>query len=143
MAEINIDSLQNFCDKLKTELVPRTYIKPDLLLEFDIDSIYIWYLLPSITLYLAKWDLSIYIHFLCFKLRIRLCPNIFKYNSYNCIRIPILPYIVYQRYQRDEFPNQIEVVFYKWFYRYSFGGIKPKEITKYYRTKKFIKSFDD
>ena len=124
MEETNIDSLQNFCDKLKTELLPRTHIKPDLLLEFDIDSIYIWYLLPSITLYLAKWDLSIY-------------------GSYNCIRIPILPYIVYQRYQREEFPNQIEVVFYKWFYRYSFGEIKPKEITKYYRTKKFIKSFDD
>lgn len=41
MEETNIDTLQNFCDKLKTELLPRTYIKPDLLLEFDIDSIYI------------------------------------------------------------------------------------------------------
>lgn len=41
MEETNIDLLQNIYNKLKTELLPRTHIKPDLLLEFDIDSIYI------------------------------------------------------------------------------------------------------
>ena len=46
----------------------------------------------------------------------------------------------------DQIMMNIDIItdiFYKWFYRYSFGKIKPNKITKYYITNKFIKSFDE
>lgn len=124
-------------------MLSKNYIRPVTLFEFDINSIYIWYLLSSIRFYISKWDFSLYINFLCFQLRIHLCLNSFKYTSFDSFGFSLLPYIVYQRYPRDEWPNQIELVFYKWFYRYCFGKIKPDKITKYYRTNRFIRSFDE
>lgn len=134
---------KEFFDKVKKETEKSLFISPSMKIEFDIDSIYICYLLPSISLYFGKWDLHFYIHFLHFKLSIRLCPDIFKYSDYNPICISLLPYIVFQDYQRLEFPYSIEIQFYGWFYRYCFGGKKPNKITQYHRTNKFIKFFKD
>ena len=139
----NIEFFKKFCNTLKTDMLSKNYIRPVTLFEFDVDSIYIWHLLPFIRCYISKWDFSLYVNFLCFQLRIHLCLNSFKYSSVDSFGFTLLPYIVYQKYQRKEWPNQIEIVFYKWFYRYCFGKIKPDKIIKYYRTNKFIKSFDE
>lgn len=135
--------VKEFLNKIKRESEKYSFISPAMKIEFDIDSVYICHLTPSISLYFGKWDFHFYIYFLHFKLSIRLCPDIFKYSDYNPIHISLLPYIVFQNYQRSEFPYQIEIQFYGWFYRYCFGGKTPNKITQYFRTNKFIRHFDE
>lgn len=140
MSEIEY-KFKDLYESLKETIRKTTYVRPSTLIEFDIESIMVWYLIPKLSIYGNYMDFHMSLDFLCFRLRIRLCPDIFKspmeYDYFST------PYIVFQYYEREEFPYQIEIGWIGWFYRYCFGGKTPEKITKYHRTRKFIRSFDE
>lgn len=113
MAELD-DKFKDLYEALKEEKHKISIVRPMTKFEFDIESIYIWYLIPYISLFCNYMDFNINIYFLCFRFNIRLCSNIFKspteYDYFNT------PYITYS-HNMYNYLHILTIGWLNWSYR--------------------------
>lgn len=113
MSEIE-NKFNDLYKELKKEIKNSTIIRPMTQFEFDIESIYIWHLIPHISLFCNYMDFNISMDFLCFRFKVRLCPNIFKSPAE--FDYFATPYITYS-YKMYNYTHIISIGWLHWNYR--------------------------
>ena len=108
------DKFKDLYKTLKEEIKNTTIIRPMTQFEFDIESIYIWHLIPHISFFCNYMDFHMSIDFLCFRFKVRLCPDIFK----SPIEFDYFatPYITYS-YNMYGYKHLINIGWLNWDYK--------------------------